>query len=199
VIIDETYFTGNLTIAQLSQMEVRDDLDLLIEREEPKYLKLLLGLRFYNAFIAGISPISGAEQRWLNLLNGIEYEYNNREYQWIGFENDLKQSPIANYVYTQYLKNLVETMTGVGTVKPATENGSLAFASPKIVRAWNEMVEWQTGLIRYLRENRSIYPEWRPYSSNYWFLASNGTLYTNYYNECNHWPDIFHKQNTLGI
>lgn len=193
MIIDSTYFTGNLTIAQLSQPEVRDDLELLIAREEPKYLKLLLGLGFYNAFIDGIDPISGAEQRWLDLLNGIEYEYNSRDYEWIGFENDLKQSPIANYIYAQYLKNLVETMTGVGTVKPATENGSLASATPKIVRAWNEMVEWQKGLIRYLRENRSIYPEWKPYSSNYWFLQ------TSYYGECNHWPDIFHKQNTLGL
>jgi hypothetical protein len=193
VIIDSTYFTGNLTIAQISQPEVSDDLDLLIEREEPKYLKLLLGLGFYNAFIAGIDPISGAEQRWLDLLYGVEFEYNGRDYQWIGFETDTKQSPIANYVYTEYLKNLVETMTGVGTVKPATENGSLAFASPKIVRAWNEMVEWQKGLILYLRENRIIYPEWKPYSSNWWFLQSS------HYGYCNHWPSIFRKQNTLGL
>lgn len=193
ILTDYTYFTGQLTIAQLSQPEVREDLDVLIEREEPKYLKQLLGISFYNAFIAGIEPISGAEDRWLNILNGLEYEQNSRWYEWIGFENDLKQSPAANYIYTQYLKKEVEQTTGIGQVKPATENGSLASATPKIVRAWNEMVDWQIGLIRYLNANKSIYPEWKPYSTNYWFL------YDSCHNRCNRWPAIFHKQNTLGL
>lgn len=194
MIIDYTYFNGQITIAQRSQPEVRADLDTLIERLEPRYLKLLLGLGFYNAFIAGIEPISGAEQRWLDILNGIEYEKNGRYYQWIGFENDLKQSPIANYIYTKYVEKEVEQATGIGIVKPATENGSLASATPKIVRAWNEMVVWQRGLIRYLDENRSVYPEWEP-TINYhnWY-------YTNrYYNRCEEWPDIFRIKNTLGL
>jgi hypothetical protein len=198
VIIDYTYFTGNLTIAQLSQSEVVADLNILIEREEPAYLKKLLGLGFYRAFEAGIDPISGADQRWLDILQGVEYEYNGTDYEWIGLENSQKQSPIANYIYTKYLEKEVVQSTGIGQVKPATENGSLASITPKVVRAWNEMVDWEYALIRFLHENAAIYPEWKPYSTNYWFFNWDGSRYLHRY-PCNKWPDIFHPRNTLGI
>lgn len=195
MIIDYTYFRGEIMIAQLSQAEVREDLQLLIDKYETSYLKKLLGLGLYNAFIAGIDPISGADQKWLNILQGVEYEHNGKDYEWIGFENSEKESPIANYVYYKYITKEVEQTTGIGQVVPKAENAVIASADPKRVRAWNEMVNWQRGLIRYLDQNRNIYPEWRP-NINYhvWYYSNR------YYNRCeNEWPEIFRLKNTLGI
>lgn len=195
MIIDYTYFRGEITIAQLSQASVREDLQLLINKYEQRYLKQLLGLDMYNAFMAGIDPISGADQKWLNILQGVEYEHNGNTYEWIGFENDLKESPIANYVYYKYITKEVELTTGIGQVVPKAENAVIASAVPKLTRAWNEMVDWQRGLIRYLDDNRSLYPEWRPYTDySRWYWG-----YDNNYCNRNRWPEIFHKKNTLGL
>lgn len=192
MIIDYTYFRGEIMIAQLSQAEVREDLQLLIDKYEQRYLKQLLGLALYNSFMSGIEPISGADQKWLNLLQGIEYEHNGRLYQWVGFENEEKESPIANYVYYKFVTKEVEQNTGIGIVKPKAENAVIASALPKLVRAWNEMVNWQRDLIRYLDINRSVYPEWKPVINYHVWFYCNSRCYDG-------WPEIFRIKNTLGI
>lgn len=200
MIIDYTYFRGEITVAQLSQAPVREDLQLLINKYEKEYLKMILGLGLYKAFIAGIDPISGADQKWLNILQGVDYTHNGRDYEWIGFENSQKESPIANYVYYKYTAKEVELTTGIGQVKPKAENAVIASAVPKMVRAWNEMVDWQRGLIRYLNENKSVYPEWKPYTDySRWYWDFGSPYYNPYWISCKAWPEIFHKKNTLGI
>lgn len=196
-IINYTYFQGEINIAQLSQAGVAEDLDILIAKYEPKYLKTLLGLGFYNAFIAGIEPISGAEQRWLDLLYGVAYEYKDKDYEWMGLQNDIEESVIANYVYCQYLTKEAQQTVGIGQVLPKAENSVNASPTPKIVRAWNEMVNWQHSLIHYLDTHKDVYPEWKPYPTNY----KCGCLWIwNYYRTCYYdLPDIFRKRNTLGI
>jgi hypothetical protein len=197
-IIDYTYFRGDIVIAQLSQQAVMEDLEILINKYEPKYLKLLLGLGFYNAFIAGIDPISGAEQRWIDLLEGVAYTTNGKDYEWMGFTNDLKESVIANYVYYSYVTKEVQQTVGIGQVKPLAENAANVNPTQKLTRVWNEMVEWQHSLIHYLDTHKALYPEWVPYPSmNYerydlWF-------YNYYRTMCHELPVIFRKINSLGI
>lgn len=201
MIIDYTYFRGEITIAQKSQLEVREDLQLLINKYEPVYLKQLMGFALYTAFIAGIDPISGAEQRWIDLLEGVVYEANGRDYEWMGFENNLKESVIANFVYSKYIQKEIEQTTGIGQVRPTAENAVIVSALPKIVRAWNEMVNWQKAFIHYLDQNKSVYPEWKPYSQNRWFYfgLSPDYEFCGNYEECDYWPEIFHRKNNLGI
>ncbi len=200
MIIDESYFRGEITIAQLSQATVLSNLDTFISKYEPRFLKQLLGLSFYNAFIDGIDPISGAQQRWLDLLNGVEYEYNDRLYEWVGFQNTDKLSPIANFVYYQFTTKQVQWTVGTGEVKPKNENSTMVSATPKLVRAWNEMVEWNHSLLQYLDAHKAEYPEWKPYTEHRWWFSWNG-WYDRWYGSpwCDVWPDIYHLKNTLGI
>lgn len=192
-IVDYTYFKGEITIAQLSQPEVLEDVNRMISKYETRFLKSLLGLGFYNAFMDGIDPISGAEERWMKILLGTEYEHNGKDREWIGFQNMEKESPIANYVYTKYLEKESSQAVGIGVVRPVAENAIVVSVVEKTVRAWNEMVEWEYELIRYLDANRLEYPEWKPYSHSRWF-------YNDFYRTgCGNWPEIFHVKNTLGI
>ena len=75
MLIDTSYFTGPLTIAQLGQQSVIDSLNDFINRYEPIIMEAALGYDFYQAFLQGLEVSSDEEieQRWLDLLNGVAF------------------------------------------------------------------------------------------------------------------------------
>lgn len=201
-LIDDSYFRGEINIAQLSQATVRSTLAQFIEKYEPKCLKQVLGLQFAIDFMEQIDPVSGTiEQRWLDLLNGKVYEFQGRSFEWIGFVNDQKESLIANFIYFWWIRKEVQQTTGMGQVKPAGENGTITSSMNTTVRAWNEMVEWSHSLVLFLDANRAVYPEWKPYSMNrFWMIDFYWPFYgINFFRRCNHWPDEFYKINYLNL
>lgn len=86
--IDESYFKGALTIAQLGKQDVVNRLTDFINSFEPQVLEAALGYDFYQLFIEGLDVGSDeiTEQRWLNLLNGVAFtDVNQVRKKWIGF------------------------------------------------------------------------------------------------------------------
>lgn len=75
MLIDSSYFLGPLTIAQLGQQSVVDDLNNFIDRFEPVIMEAALGYDFYQTFLDGITVGSDEtiDQRWLDLLNGVTF------------------------------------------------------------------------------------------------------------------------------
>lgn len=73
--IDKSYFTGPLTIAQLGQQSVVDNLNDFINRYEETIMVAACGYDFYQSFLAGVELGSDEimEQRWANLLNGCVF------------------------------------------------------------------------------------------------------------------------------
>ena len=51
MLIDSSYFLGPLTIAQLGQQSVIDDLNNFIDRFEPVIMEAALGYDFYQIFL----------------------------------------------------------------------------------------------------------------------------------------------------
>ena len=180
MIIDYSYFRGEITIPQMNQPEVLNVVNAMISKYEPRFLKSLFGLSFYQEFEQGIDPVSGdMDQRWSDLLDGTIYTYNDKEYEWVGFSNSSKESPIANYVYSKLMEKDILYTTVTGTVKGKAENSMSANPIDKIVRAWNEMVEWNISLIEYLNRNTETYPEWiakNPYCKNEELLTFRNSL-----------------------
>lgn len=72
MLIDTSYFRGDLEIAQLSFAPVAANVTRFINQYEPKYLQAMLGYAIYKDFIAGLlaDPI---DSKWTDLLNGAEY------------------------------------------------------------------------------------------------------------------------------
>lgn len=81
-------------------------------------------------------------------------------WQWIGFDNALLQSPIANYIYVKVLQSRDSQTTGIGEAFQIAENTIRTDAGPKMVNAWNQMVEWNTFLHEYLVANETTYPDY---------------------------------------
>lgn len=72
-----------------------------------------------------------------------------------------KSSLIANYVYWHWMADQATVTTGTGEKVPAAANGVDASPARKMVRAWNQMVDWNNELIEYLLSNATDYPEFQ--------------------------------------
>lgn len=267
--IDQSYFTGPLTIAQLGQQSVIDNLNDFINRYEETIMVAACGYDFYQAFLNGIDLGSDdvMEQRWANLLNGCVFtSISGIKKKFVGFasgsntstiiaaqRNDLfiyagvtpgfsvglpkyldpslsgwnfdlemaafgtldpnadwfiinggialnpasvlyhlttfnerwvihftsrktqvvstgvsYRSPLAGFIYYEYMKDLAMQNTGIGMVKSQGENSTALSPIKPMCRAYNDAVEqirlfWE--LMQYdqnLAEADRIYPEFDP-------------------------------------
>ena len=155
VIIDYTYFAGDINIAQLGQQAVQDNLQVFIEKYEPSLLQELLGYQLYTDFIAGLE-VDPIDQKWIDLRDGVEYTGKHGKTKWIGLANK-KRSLIANYVYYQYMRGEAEITVGSGVVTPDVENATRVSPINLQVRAWNEMVDLNIELLKYLDSKQDVY------------------------------------------
>lgn len=74
-LIDESYFTGSLTIPQLGQGAVIDNLDNFIQVHEPLFLQAALGYALWEDFVNGLmAPV--IDQKWLDLRDGARFVAN---------------------------------------------------------------------------------------------------------------------------
>lgn len=274
MLIDSSYFLGPLTISQLGQESVIEDLNNFINRFEPVILEAALGYDFYQTFLEGIEVSSDEqiEQRWLDLLNGVAFtnlsqikkkfvgfaggdntltviaaqrddltiyagitpgfavggnsytnaslngwnfelelfgagtldrgvdwnyksgggivltdaayqtQYNERwiihftgkKVQGIQSGNQNLLSPLANFIYYEYMVNLHKQATGSGIKKSDSENSSNASPNDKLANAYNEGVRqirlfWEFIWID-SQKSTPIYPEFdyrQVYGFNY--------------------------------
>jgi hypothetical protein len=72
-LINSSYFVGPLTIAQLGQPAVADNLNLFINRAEPQILEAALGYDLWQDMMEGLQqPV--IDQKWLNLRDGVTFK-----------------------------------------------------------------------------------------------------------------------------
>src|ERR1700692_4402122 len=72
-LIDSSYFIGPLTISQLGQPAVANNLNLFINRAEPQILEAALGYDLWQDFMTGLAQPVIAPQ-WLALRDGITFK-----------------------------------------------------------------------------------------------------------------------------
>lgn len=135
MLIDSSYFVGPVTIAQLGQQSVVDDLNNFINRWEPIILEAALGYDFYQAFMDGLSVGSDEQidQRWMDLLHGVTFTslagYKKRFVGLAGGQNT--QSLVA----TQR-----DDLTIYAGTTPGFSIGSNSFSIPGVL-GWNYQIE----------------------------------------------------------
>lgn len=189
MIIDHTYFTQKLSLPQRGNTEGQTQIDDFVETYEEEYLKKVLGYDLWKAFDTGIAGSPGGyDQRWIDLLDGKEFTYQGRNYNWGGFATMLK-TPIANYVYYKWMEDTAEHNTLVGTAVQNVDNNSRVNAVSKMVDAWNRMVDMNRTLWMFLKSDADTYPEWTD-EDHYW------PWWTDIDGHCN---ELFHKRNSLDL
>lgn len=150
--LDNDYFVGEMTIAQLSQEWVEENFEAQRDKLQTQYLNKMLGKTLAKNFLNGLDVVSPIvpEQKWLDLRDGVEGK-------WGGFINEGKTSPIANYVYFYYNFDLYSFSVGTGEVIPENENSRRYFNYSKLCKIWNDMVDMNYELSKFLNENYKTY------------------------------------------
>lgn len=189
MLINKSYFTGPLTIAQLGQQSVVDDLNNCIAYWEPRILSAALGNGLADAFMAGLEVGSDEviADRWQKLLTGVTFtNLSQLQVNFYGFAG--KYSAHAGCIYYEYMKDLNTQATGIGIVKNQGQNSQIASPSGKMIAAFNESSRQMSILWDYLYINRDFYPE---YPSYYW-----GNGFGNRFGQEEY---DFHPINSFGI
>lgn len=142
-LIDLEYFHSEIHIANLSDVSVAETVTSFIDKYTIIYLNKVMGLSLAREFTAAVkaSPETPLSTEFERLYSGFDYSHKGVLYTWPGFVNDLKISPLANYIYYYYMVDKSRGHTvGVGNVKSKAENGEVIIPTGKLVRAWNEMI-----------------------------------------------------------
>ena len=156
MIIDITYFFGDILIGQLSEQSVQDKVNLFINQYEPEILKGLLGYETYK-LMSATTP----EERFNELKNGAEFtDEKGLLRKWEGLARTDKVSLIAYYIYYWYQRSQITTTSGTGEGKTQTQNAIPISAMDKMASAWNKMVSLNKDLYCFLNAKKDVYTEW---------------------------------------
>jgi len=157
-VIDSSYFKqGDLYIPNNTDTNAgvvgesnQTDLDFYIVEYEGQLLINALGIELYEQLVSALSDLDGSNQKWKDLVNGKTYEDpNGVKKRWQGLRGENKQSLVACYVYTQYLRNYDETFATTGIVKNDSKNATNYDATPKYIKAYNKFLKQYQSQLSY--------------------------------------------------
>lgn len=147
-LIDETYFIKELSIPNINEMD-SDNLTILtqyIDEYSRKLLKNALGYDLFKILDTNITNgvlDVGAHQKWLDLVNGCEYQKDGITYKWNGLiftEGLHKSSLLAKYCFYFWLKDNVTQVTGTGEKSIKSVNADSVNSNQRLVTVWNDFV-----------------------------------------------------------
>ena len=167
-IINIAYFNGGeLNISSTDQQAIEDDVNTLIAKYEPAYLKGVLGYPLYAAFLADNYP-TPATTRFMQLLNGgvtfTDRNKNTKEWMGLNDVNNTDNSPIACYIWFQYQRKIATYSSIQGEVKAKAENSSNVSVAYKQTQFWNEMgrqnnMLWEFLMYAVNEDGSQMFPE----------------------------------------
>ena len=205
MIIDSTYFKGDISIPNLDSAWNTDNLTNFINKYEKLILTDLLGSDLYLKYIEGIAETT-PDVKWKNLRDGTKYtvEYNGSDYtvEWAGLKNSEKISLLAYFTYYYIIRDAHISLGGTSTSINNTQNSTSVSPKTKLVNAWNKGVELYGTIINPDYENRIILNGLTYFQPTQKDLL-NPSAYNFIYNHLSDYPTwIFTEKkfiNTLGI
>ena len=125
MLINSSYFTGDLNIPNAMSPDVASSLNALISKREKEYLIRLLGYELYSAFTVGIAQAT-PNQRYLDILIGQQYTgYNGQTHRWDGLVASTIDNTLTSVTATK------EIFFTVGTIG-APIDGATTYVNTKL-------------------------------------------------------------------
>ena len=157
-IIDETYFVRKYLVPNAQELNsgANEQLKGYIDSMARLCLKDALGNVLFKDLDDNITAgnLDGdAPQKWLNLVNGVEYVLDGTTYTWEGLiqENGaFNESLLTPFVFYHWLYDNQSRMSGVGEVVTIAKNAINVNSTQRLVSTWNDFVSnYQTGCNNY--------------------------------------------------
>lgn len=145
MIIDGSYFTGLLSIGIIWDIDddsitikaERDNIQSYINLYERKFLQMVLGKSMSREFIEYLLSGKNDIDKWERLKDKLSVK---------------GLSPVANYVYFQYVRRCGIKQTQTGTVYSSGDDR--ANPNPLLISAWNDMTDMNKSLCFFLKSNK---------------------------------------------
>ncbi len=161
-LINNTYFLRRkTTIPNQNSPAILDNLDSYISVFENEYRDKVLGVKLNDEFETGLNEAI-IDPKWLALRDGATFEYESVTYRWKGFNNAVKDSTIALYIFWVLVRDGNTEFTGVGTISSVSENADRVSPIHLLVITWNRMVCDNRILEKFLLANEADYANYDP-------------------------------------
>lgn len=155
---------------KIPNQEEETSLDNYFVNKEEQLLKDLLGYAFAQELIDQALTSGTPAAKWMNLINGDEYTYNDKTYKWVGLRKLLIPA-----IYAEWVGDSFDKLTNIGVGINSKDNFTVISPGVRISRAWNTYSEMcgasycqQNTLFGYLQANASDFTEyWDGYFNEY--------------------------------
>lgn len=143
-LIDKSYFIGKYEISNLNESHSGSSelVSQMIDIEVREFMKLLLGLELFTEFdsfmVDGVL-LPSAPQKWLDLVNGIEYD--NKKWNGLIYViGSYPKSLLTNYIWAKHYleQNRIDGNGNFNVI--ASKNAVNGNAANQYFRIWNEFV-----------------------------------------------------------
>jgi hypothetical protein len=167
---DRTYYKNEINLPESKY----DDLPDFITRFEKEFCEKVFGYGLAKLILAyDVAHPDNSEQRIRDIVEGKEFTEGAYTFKWNGLINDDKKSPIAYYVYCEYLRTKITHTSTSGEVANKVEASNPAETNMKIQYAWQQMSdllgnvtaslsyqEYNNSLMNFMRKYYNDYPDW---------------------------------------
>jgi hypothetical protein len=147
IILDISDFSSG-KFALHSGMYTTTDIQSYIDKYEKRYLLDLLGADLGNEFVTDIQIGGGSptESRFIDIYAPIELDYGHELILSDGIKEMLK-----GFIYFEYLKDQVSTVTAVGMLTPKGENSEpVSGLFTQMYTRYNDAVRSYKGVQKYI-------------------------------------------------
>lgn len=133
-----------------------------VDEKEKEALIKVLGRELYLEFVEGLEE-DYPDDKWIDLRDGADYLYCEKQYHWYGVRDMLKP-----YVVSNYDRDFYDNRSKNGLVMAKVENSKNISPALRISREWVNFYkhvgndcEQQDNLYGFLTANKDVYPSWR--------------------------------------
>ena len=127
------------TVTTVANPSNQKGLENTITAVENDVLINSLGLTIYNELQTALEDLPSADQKWKDLVNGVEYDGK----KWEGLDNDLSLLCFATYFL--FMNGNTQFQTAVGIVQVNSENSNVVSPNYKLANAWQAFVDKYQG------------------------------------------------------
>lgn len=171
-LINSSAFVGDYFVANRANQMVNAQLNNLIDANQEKYMRELLGPIYYNAFSAWLDaeepkPVNPAFQ---GLLDGATFQ----SLQGIYMYAPPVMRPLTAYCYSAWNSRNATQTVSMGEVQTDSQNASKDTALIKVVDRWNEMVSDNIAIWEFLNKELNGEADWQTWKLQSMYYYTQG-------------------------